>query len=51
MTDDLSQADLVQIAAVQEAADCPEEGGDAEACAAGAGVIVINQPPDGAVVE
>ncbi len=59
MADDLNHADLVQIAAAtaaegQATEDCPEEGGDAEACAAvagaGAGVIVISQPPDGEVV-
>ncbi len=48
MADDLSQADLVQMAAVQAAEDCPEEG-DTQACEAGAGVI--QRPPDGQVVE
>jgi hypothetical protein len=50
MADDLSQADLVQIAAATAAEGCPEEG-DTQACAAGAGVIVISQPPDGEVVR
>ena len=53
MTDDLTRFDLVQIAETTVAEDCPEEGGDEQACepGAGAGVIVINQPPDGEVVQ
>ena len=53
MADDLSQADLVQIAQStaaegQATEDCPEE---ACAAVAGAGVIVIGLPPDGEVVQ
>ena len=53
MTDDFTRPDLVQIAETTVAEDCPEEGGDEQACepGAGAGVIVINQPPDGEVVQ